>query len=148
MSTLYLTDTAVSSHYDINGQGWMHVYLNDGHILTVHCPQVTDNWALQTKRVCTQVLGKTNQTFEMKSLLLQPVNNGGYVILQGQMYSPQYQAYLLFDIPASEIKYMINQVNPQKILGADFLMIACVIFGALSLCKYLLEKYLLPKFSD
>ena len=148
MTTVYLTDVAVSSHYGLRGDGWMNVYLNDGHILTVHCPQISDNWAQDTKRVCNNALGKDEHVFQMKSLLLQPSSDGGYVMLQGEIQAASGQGSYIFDIPANEIQHMLAQAQPQRILGSEFVMVVFVIGAALFGLKWLLEKYLLPRFSD
>ena len=148
MTTVYVTDVAVSSHYALRGEGRMNAYLNDGHILKVHCPQISDNWAQDTKRVCNQALGKDEQVFQMKSLLLQPSSDGGYVMLQGELQAASGHGSYIFDIPAAEIKHMLAQAQPQRILGSEFVMVVLVIVMAMFGLKWMLEKYLLPHFSE
>lgn len=125
----------------------MNVYLNDGHILQVHCPQVNDNWAQNTKRICSNTLGAEGQQFQMKSLLLQSAGNNGYIMLQGEMYSPLLNSNVIFDIPASEIKHMLSRAQTHQIVGSELVMMAFTIVACLFGCKWVLEKYLLPKFS-
>ena len=148
MTTVYVSDVAVSSHYALRGEGWMNVYLNDGHILKVHCPQISDNWAQDTKRVCNQALGKDEQVFQMKSLLLQPSSDGGYVMLQGEVQAASGHGSYIFNIPAAEIQHMLAQAQPQRILGSEFVMVVLVIVMAMFGLKWMLEKYLLPHFSE
>ena len=69
-------------------------------------------------------------------------------MLQGEVQAASGHGSYIFDIPAAEIQHMLAQAQPQRILGSEFVMVVLVIVMAMFGLKWMLEKYLLPHFSE